>query len=395
MKIIQITPSYKPAFIYGGPTMSVAQLCEALVDKNLKSRGQNLFDFEVFTTTANGPEELNVEVGKQVIVDGVPVTYFKRITKDHTHFSPALLFALHKKIRKQKTLTPKSLIIHIHSWWNLVAVFSCFIAKLYRIPVILSPRGMITDYTQTNRNSILKSALHLSIGKSLLKYCHIIASTELEKENILQYFPEKNISVIPNLVKIPKNFGLIEHTQNDVFSLIFLSRIQEVKGLDILFNSLATLNFPWNLTIAGTGNDSYLQLLKTQAEKLQINGKISWVGHVNNDEKFKLLAKHDLMILTSHTENFANVVIESLSVGTPVFLSSNVGLSRYVNDNDLGFITNLDIIQISAKLQEAYLDFNKRNQIRLVAPRIIERDFNDEVLIKKYLMIYQQNLDKV
>ena len=103
-----IRDSYKPAYIYGGPTMSVAKLCEALTKTNVA--------IEVLTTTANGKIELNVKSGEQTEVDGVKVSYFRRLTKDHTHFSPALLLALRKKITEQKIQTEvqkPELIIHI------------------------------------------------------------------------------------------------------------------------------------------------------------------------------------------------------------------------------------------------------------------------------------------
>ncbi|HTE01349.1 MAG TPA: hypothetical protein VK668_18815, partial [Mucilaginibacter sp.] len=82
MKILQVNASYKPAYVYGGPTMSVSKLSEQMVKAGCI--------VEVFTTTANGPVELPVVPDKQTNIDGVPVTYFKRLTKDHSHFSPAL-----------------------------------------------------------------------------------------------------------------------------------------------------------------------------------------------------------------------------------------------------------------------------------------------------------------
>ena len=60
MRILHITASYKPAFIYGGPTMSVAKLCEALGGLEVRSLGVKGFEafndieVEVLTTTANG-----------------------------------------------------------------------------------------------------------------------------------------------------------------------------------------------------------------------------------------------------------------------------------------------------------------------------------------------------
>src|SRR3954466_11833550 len=121
--------------IYGGPTMSVSMLSEQLVKAGI--------DCSVFTTTANGPTELPVTIGIPVNVDGVWVTYFKRITKDHTHFSPALLLALWQRVKQYN-------IVHIHAWWNTVSVLSGLIAVLRGVPVIVSPRGTLSNYSFHN-----------------------------------------------------------------------------------------------------------------------------------------------------------------------------------------------------------------------------------------------------
>jgi len=421
LKIIHITAAYKPAYIYGGPTMSVAKLCEALVvEVEVEVEADNdKQGLEVLTTTANGTAELNVVSGECQIIDGVKVTYFKRLTKDHTHFSPALLWNLRKQILRHfdkisagvlqydkeernnpisfgKVWGQANLIIHIHAWWNLVSVLSCFIAKWYRIPVVLSPRGMLTSYTANNRNSIAKRIIQYIIGKRLLKYCHIHATSEKEKEDILRFIKPKSITVISNLVNLPQQFlnqNMLQPnqltTQPNPFKLIFLSRIEEKKGLALLFEGLAELPFEWTLTIAGSGEENYILRLKSKAESLKIHKRISWVGQVTNEAKFNLLAKHDLMVLTSHNENFANVVVESLSVGTPVLISDQVGLADYVVEKDFGWITALNIKSINEKLNQSYSDDNKRQHIRTTAFQLINEDFNDKNLVEKYINLYE------
>ncbi|RZJ78473.1 MAG: glycosyltransferase, partial [Flavobacterium sp.] len=367
MKIIQISAAYKPAYIYGGPTMSVAKLCESLggwKDGDTGSSDVPKFDswidkltLKVFTTTANGKNELEVEPNQIKIVDGVEVTYFKRLTKDHTHFSPALLWALRNEIlRCNQNGKSNELIIHIHAWWNLVSVLSCAVAFWYKMPVVLSPRGMLTSYTQTNRNSFTKNLIHKLIGKRLLNYCHIHATSEQEKQDILSIINPKSIEVISNLVEF--NNHLVTNNEQPTsnieipiipYKLIFLSRIEEKKGLELLFDSLALLDFDLILTIAGTGNETYILSLKNKATHLKLDHKISWLGQVKNEDKFDLLSKNDVMVLTSYNENFANVVIESLSVGTPVILSNQVGLANYVTENNLGWITELDVHSVANK----------------------------------------------
>ncbi|WP_432713349.1 glycosyltransferase, partial [Pedobacter sp.] len=137
--VLQITPAYKPAYIYGGPTLSVANLCEELQ--------QSAFKIIVLTTTANGKTELPVAPNVATTVANVEVHYCKRIAKDPIHLSPALLLKLISQIRQHKRIGPNNCIVHIHSWWNTIAVMSCCIAMWYRVPVVLSPRGMLTTYS--------------------------------------------------------------------------------------------------------------------------------------------------------------------------------------------------------------------------------------------------------
>lgn len=393
IKILQITAAYKPAYIYGGPTMSVAKLCENLVlYQKLAANNKDTFEIEVFTTTANGETELNVIPNESTIVDDVKVTYFKRLTKDHTHFSPALLWALRGEILRFAQ-NDQSLIIHIHAWWNLVSLFSCAIAKWYNVPIILTPRGMLTAYTSTNRNSFAKKVIHKILGKSLLKYCHIHATSEKEKIDIQSIVNPKSITIIPNLVELSNNPKQHSREQQTIskprlFQMIYLSRIEEKKGLELLFDALKNLPFSYSLTIAGSGEEKYVESLKTNAERLEISNRINWVGQVEKDDKFNLLADHDLLVLTSYNENFANVVIESLSVGTPVLLSNEVGLADYVAEKKLGWITDLTPSCITKSIILAFESSEIRAIIREKAPVCINKDFDSKILTKKYFTLY-------
>ncbi|MBL4676291.1 MAG: glycosyltransferase [Mucilaginibacter sp.] len=215
MKILHINASYKPAYVYGGPTMSVSALCEQLVGAGII--------VEVFTTTANGNHELDVKSDIPVDVDGVTVTYFKRITKDHTHFSPLLLKTLRARIKEFD-------LIHIHAWWNLVSVLAALTAVKKRVPVVLSPRGTLSAYSFVNRNNLKKKLIHLALGKKLLHKCHVHATAEPEARAVAEMIKPLSVNVIPNFVKLPDTLPV--DTKDDLIGpikLLFLSRIEEKK----------------------------------------------------------------------------------------------------------------------------------------------------------------------
>ena len=415
--------------------MSVSKLSEELVNA-----GQ---DVEVLTTTANGKEELIVKPGEKQIIDGVPVTYFRRLTKDHSHFSPALLIHLFKLLNKEtkNTFLPAShnsqptthnsslsdsshnsqltthsssltdtsqysipvrtdvhpgglntqySIVHIHAWWNLVSVLSCLIAVWKGSTVILSPRGTLSSYSFGNRNSFLKRILHKLIGKPLLEKCHIHATSQNEKTAILSLFNPKSITVIPNFVRLPniENGGVAQ--EKVPLQLIFMSRIEEKKGLNILLEALSLTSIPFYLTIAGTGEKKYIEQLKKQATELGIINQIKWIGHQADSNKFRILKENDLFILCSHDESFANIVIESLSVGTAVLISEEVGLADYVIEKQFGWISKNTPHEFRKHLENIYKEKHNLHSIRTKAPEQVRSDFNEAILIEQYIRMYQE-----
>jgi len=378
LKVLQICAAYKPAFVYGGPTMSVTMLSEQLAAAGIYT--------EVYTTTANGQEELPVAPGIPINVDGVTVTYFKRITGDHTHFSPSLLKKLWKDVKGFD-------IIHVHTWWNTVSIFSVLIALVRNKPVVLSPRGTLSPYSFGNKNRTIKQLIHHVIGDPLLKRCHFHATSTREAEAVNTTFNPLSVTVIPNFVVFPgDNFGATNQTSS-IFRIAFLSRVEEKKGLDLLISALPLLQVPYQLVIAGNGSADYVAALKKQSRANGTEQHVRWAGFLH-DEKFKFLAGQDLLVLPSHDENFANVVIESLSEGTAVLLSRFVGLADYVTENQFGWTCELNPELIAEKINRIAGENVDLSRIRVNAPGKIRQDFNKAALTRRYQALYQNILDK-
>lgn len=397
LTIVHVTPSYKPAYCYGGPILSVARLCEATIT------GPYGLNCLVFTTNANGEKELTLR-GENSI-DGVPVFFYPRVTRDHTHFSPALLLGLHRYLRKAR-LQGQPIIMHIHSWWNLVAILSAILTLLHRIPLIISPRGMITNYTRTFRNTFMKRMLHLTIGQYLLKKAVLHATTSLEARDIHLNCNRNKIKVIPNLLTTAalecpdeeqETSNLPSYIDDQQVTdplypdlrLLFLSRIDQKKGLELLIHALSTLTFPWTLTIAGSGSVKYIRHLKQLAGSLKISGNIRWVGQIANDAKYNLMARHDLLVLPSSSENFGNVVLESLLVGTAVLISDQVGLAAYVSKRDLGWVCRTTIADVAATLICIQMDLPKRLKIRKDGAQQIRSDYSTASIMADYRKLYE------
>ncbi|WCT13838.1 XrtY-associated glycosyltransferase XYAG1 [Mucilaginibacter jinjuensis] len=377
MKILFIVPSYKPAYVYGGPIESVAKLCEGIVKAG--------HEVEVYTTAANGKTELDVTLGKKIGVDGVKVTYFKRITKDHTHISPALWQHLARTVKQYD-------IVHIQSWWSPLVIVAAYICYHKNVKLIVSPRGMLSNYIINSGKSKAKKIIHKVAGKFILSKAIFHATSDAEYKECIDLIPGWKGFMLPNILSLPP--VPVNEYKNDVFTLIFMSRIHPKKGLEILFDAISQLKDPVKLKIAGSGEESYIDELKSLAKRLNISSKVEWLGWKSREEKFIELIHADLFTLISFNENFANVVIESLHVGTPVLVSENVALSDFVKAKDMGWVTTLDVNNVVAQLSNAINNKAKRLQIRQTGNLIIENNFAAEKLIADYINEYAICLSK-
>jgi glycosyltransferase involved in cell wall biosynthesis len=382
MHLLQVTPSYKPAYGYGGTITSIGLLCETLTAEGCA--------VTVITTTANGESELPLHADKPNLVEGVPVFYFPRWTKDHSHFSPALLRWLWSNVKSFDA-------VHIHSWWNLVALFSVGVCILRGVKPVVSPRGMLSSFTIKGR---IRPLFHRTMGKWLLKNTFLHATSRQESEEGLALITKWQHAILPNLCQIPVfNYPpqettspkqIEDNSKPNTFNLLFFSRLHPKKGLEGLFDALKHTPFNWTLTIAGDGDADYIQQLKTRAKNLHIDSKINWLGWVEPTNRFAIFQAADLFVLPSHNENFANVVIESLAVGTPVLISEHVGLADYVQRKNLGWICHTTVRSIQEKLAEAYYQKVKRAQIRQNSNAQIRQDFAPSVLAQEYCTMYER-----
>jgi glycosyltransferase involved in cell wall biosynthesis len=93
--------------------------------------------------------------------------------------------------------------------------------------------------------------------------------------------------------------------------VLFLSRIHEKKGCDLLieaFARLAPANPNVDLVIAGPDQVGLQSKLQRMAETFGIGGRVHWPGLLTGDAKWGALRGCDAFILPSHQENFGVVV---------------------------------------------------------------------------------------
>lgn len=133
--------------------------------------------------------------------------------------------------------------------------------------------------------------------------------------------------------------------------LLFLSRIHEKKGGDLLLEAFRRIAPPMHLMLAGPcSDDALLRKLHAQAQGLPV----TFTGPLWDEEKWGALAAAEAFILPSHQENFGIAVVEALSSGTPVLISNRINIWREVVADGAGFAED-DTIDGTARLLTRWL----------------------------------------
>lgn len=384
MRILHIIGTYKPAFVYGGPMFSVSALAET----------QTLLkhDVTVFTTNSNANKNLNVPTNTVVDVEGVKVIYFNRIAR-FTEFSFSLIKYLLKHSKEYD-------IVHIHSWWSLNILCCSWILFLKQQKFIISPRGMLSPYSFQNKASIIKKIIFNLISKPLLVNSYLHATSRIEENDLRLLLKKKDrLFNIPNIIAFPRiseSSILINNSDKKQINLLFLSRIDKVKGIEYIIKALPLLvkeGIGVTLKIAGSGDDNYINELKRIAQLHSVTENIEWIGFVSGESKEKLFRESDVVLLPSKTENFANIILESLFFGKPVIVSKRVGLSDYVEENNFGFVINTssqDIVSVClAFLEQKHIWRQKSPEMHLK----VCCDFNKNAIVESYIGAYTSILN--
>jgi glycosyltransferase involved in cell wall biosynthesis len=172
-----------------------------------------------------------------------------------------------------------------------------------------------------------------------------------------------------------------------------MGRIHPKKGTDILIEAFAgslAKDPAWHLIIAGPDQIGMQAQLQALADRLGLEGKITWTGMIRDEMKWGALTASEVFVLPSHQENFGIVVAEALVCSLPVILSDKVNIWREVVNYWAGLVCE-DTMEgtRNALLRWAALSQEEISSLRLRSRKCFDDLFNYDVTAKKALEIVE------
>jgi glycosyltransferase involved in cell wall biosynthesis len=237
----------------------------------------------------------------------------------------------------------KSDIVHVHFAREINPVLASLISIFLHKKLILQTHGMIVQNPK-----LFYKVWDFLFTNRIFSRASVVLPLQKMEEKDLRKFPINRFLIVPNGIEVKDSFDNIEMRDG----IVFMSRIHERKRADIFLESVnRIIDGGYIGSIGIYGEDAgYLPQL---VELLRAKDELNWYkGGVSHQKAIDILAASELLILPSHHEPFPMVVLESLTLGTPVIIMSDCGIADTVAEIDPLFVCSSNPAEIAMKTFE-------------------------------------------
>ena len=385
LRVLHVIPSVGP--LRGGPSVMVRTMARGLAHAGL--------EVHVVATDDNGRGRLRVSHVTPILEDGVTYRYFPRQTRFYT-FSWPLTRWLARHVRDYD-------LVHIHALFSYAAAPAAYWAARAGVPYVVRPLGTLNRWGMEHRRPWLKRvSLWLIEQRILCGAAGVHYTSQQEQVEATELGVRAPNAVLPLGVDLseferlpPRGWfrqkmpGLARRTL-----LLFLSRLDPKKGLDLLLEAFARVRkhgAEIALVIGGSGSSRFEAALRQRTAQLGLEGDVYWAGFLSGREKLAALADADVFILPSYSENFGVAAIEAMASGLPVIISDRVGIQREVAAAGAGVVVACEPESV-AKAILRLVDPALRAELGARGRRLVRDRFSVQVTTEELVRLYGRAL---
>ena len=377
MKVLQVVPSLAPE--WGGPVKVVNELAGALEAIGVSSE----------IISAQGRRVGNPET----VTNDIPIHLFETgpLARLWTAHTPGLKKTLARKI-------PDFDLVHIQELWHYPGYIASKIARSRNVPYIVTIHGELNEWNLQQKR--LKKQIYMTaIQRGILqKSAALHAITQAESNRIRQLEIETPVAMIPNGIHTEEFENLPDRSQfvsrypelENRLIVLFLGRIQQKKGLDILaqaFGNLVRTRHDVRLVVAGPDEDNTLTEIKTILKSQGALEKAVFPGMLTGEQKLEALSAADIFALTSYSEGFSVALLEALSAGLPLVITDECNFPE-VGDSRAGFVVRPNDSETASALMSLLDSADLRREMSENARRLVRSNYTWERIAEKMFTLY-------
>ena len=372
MRIGMVTACYEP--IQNGVTRMVS-----LYKRYLEQLDH---DVTVFTIGSHSKE---LDAGKVVVSPGL------------RHRKSGYYFTLRYKSQAKQLLKQMDIVHCHHPFMGLE--MAC---RYARCPIVFTNHTRYDLYAAALSPIPDKTAIRLSsyvLPKLLTKSDWIIAPTNNMSDILKKWGVKTPIEVISNGIELEKyrnrKFSLKKGSleiPDDALIGIYVGRLSAEKRVEALLEAFSTAKrrIP-NLYLLIVGDGASRGQLEKQADELEINASIRFIGRAPFGEIPGFLNIADFFATGSKSEVHPLTVIEAMAAALPIVGFRSPGLNGFVQHGDNAILCDPGNEQLARGIVEIAGDYNRR-QAMSVSSLELSQNYDIRKTIDKSLNLYSRML---
>jgi glycosyltransferase involved in cell wall biosynthesis len=183
----------------------------------------------------------------------------------------------------------------------------------------------------------------------------------------------------------------MEKSENIV---LFVGRIDRIKGLHILLEALSYIDFPTRLVVIGPQwDEEYMGEIKLAVPKVNKKGlhQISFLGAVDHRTLLSWYQKALVVVCPYLYEPFSTVTLEALACGVPV-VSTGAHIIETGSDGIL--ISRKDPVQLAEVVATLLENKELRQKLGDDGRRTIAQNFSWDVIVRRLVCLYSELIKK-
>ena len=382
----------------GGMNVYVMQLA-----KEFGRRGHQV---DVFTRYHDPLDPQIVELGEGARVVHLKAGPYDTTKQDLYQFIPEFLTAL-DSFRSEQGIDYD--LIHSHYW--LSGSIGMALSEDWDVPHVATFHTLAKTKLRA-RAGEQESEVRTNIERTVMQRADgLVVSTEMEKDDLVKLYQASRCRIkgVPAGVDLElfyprgkddakQKLGIQENRV-----ILYVGRIEPLKGIDILLKAVALLEDPADnrLVIVGGSleDDLELERLKGLSETLGIQGKVTFTGSVPQGILPDFYSAADVFVLPSYYESFGLVALEAMACGTPVVVSRVGGLKTFIKQGETGYLIpwrcpepfaqRLDILMANPDLKESMGKAARAQALEMSWSGVAERllDFYSDLLAESWVSV--------
>lgn len=168
---------------------------------------------------------------------------------------------------------------------------------------------------------------------------------------------------------------------SDNFSVLFIGRLIEEKGILPLLGSI--LRLPGEINVYIIGDGPLKEYIEGVAKKYK---NLYFLGKIDNNLTPIFYSAADVVVVPSYEETLGRVSMEALACKTPVVISNTGGVKEVV-DESVGILVDVDAKAIASAIIKLYKDRKFYTKLQINCRKHIEKLYSNKnvaVFIKEY-----------